>query len=86
MNCYESDEEIVSQGASRRSQVAAGGPPMATRHGVVQDQEEGIFLKPKASDASRTWESIIGCAHYVGPRKTLREMDEAVMEEARSRK
>jgi len=53
---------------------------------IIQDQDEGILLKPKAAAAARTWESIIGCVGYEGPRKSLKEMDEAVAAEARSRK
>lgn len=41
---------------------------------------------PKAASAARTWESIIGSAGYEGPTKSLKEMDEAVAAEARSRK
>ncbi len=53
---------------------------------IIQDQDEGILLKPKTGGASRTWESIIGCISYAGSRKSMREMDEAVAAEARSRK
>jgi len=53
---------------------------------VVEDRDDGILLKPQIPAASRTWESIIGCVAYAGPRKSIKEMDEAVAEEARSRK
>ena len=53
---------------------------------VIQDRDEGILLKPKAAAAARTWESIIGCVGYEGPRKSLKEMDDAVVAKARSRK
>ena len=53
---------------------------------IIQDRDEGILLKPKTGGASRTWESIIGCLPYVGSRKSVREMNEAVAAEARSRK
>ena len=53
---------------------------------IIQDRDEGILLKPKTGAVSRTWESIIGCVPYAGPRKSVEEMDEAVAEEARSRK
>jgi AbrB family looped-hinge helix DNA binding protein len=53
---------------------------------IIQDREEGILLKPKARVSERTWESIVGCVGYRGPRKSLKEMDEAVATEARSHK
>lgn len=53
---------------------------------IIEDQNEGLLLKPKTGAGSRTWESIIGCVAYAGPRKSIKEMDEAVAKEARSRK
>ena len=53
---------------------------------TIEDRDEGILLKPKAGIAARTWESIIGCARYAGPRRSVKEMDQAVASEARSRK
>ena len=54
---------------------------------IIEDLDDnGILLKPNAHAKARTWESIIGCVHYAGPRKTLKEMDAAVAAEARSRK
>ena len=52
---------------------------------IIQDRDEGILLKPKGGAKARTWESIIGCIHYAGPRKSLKEMDAAVAAEARAR-
>jgi AbrB family looped-hinge helix DNA binding protein len=53
---------------------------------IIQDRDDGILLKPKAGAAARTWESIIGCVRYTGPRRSVKEMDAAVAAEARSRK
>jgi AbrB family looped-hinge helix DNA binding protein len=53
---------------------------------VVQDREGGIFLAPRLAAKSGTWEGLIGCLPYSGPRKSLREMEEAIATEARSRK
>jgi len=53
---------------------------------IIQDRDEGILLKPKAGSKSRTWESIIRCVSYAGPRKSVKEMDDAVAAEARSRR
>jgi AbrB family looped-hinge helix DNA binding protein len=53
---------------------------------IIQDRNEGVLLKPKTGGASRTWESIIGCVPYGGPRKSVKEMDRAVAAEARSRR
>ncbi len=53
---------------------------------IVQEREEGILLKPKRGAAARSWEALIGCVAYTGPRKSIRGMDEAVAAEARARK
>ncbi len=53
---------------------------------IVREQGASILLTPKSATASRSWESLIGCARYTGPRKSLKEMDEAVAAEARRRK
>ncbi len=52
---------------------------------TIEERGEGILLKPK-SGGVRTWQSIIGCIPYKGPRKSIAEMDEAVAAEARSRR
>lgn len=53
---------------------------------IIEDRDDGILLKPKAGARARTWESIVGCVPYAGPRKSVKEMDKAVAAEARSRK
>jgi bifunctional DNA-binding transcriptional regulator/antitoxin component of YhaV-PrlF toxin-antitoxin module len=52
---------------------------------IIQELKEGILLTPKAGTEARTWESIIGCVRYAGPRKSVKEMDHAVATEARTR-
>jgi AbrB family looped-hinge helix DNA binding protein len=53
---------------------------------IIQDRDDGILLRPRADTKALTWESIIGCVRYTGPRKSIKEMDAAVAAEARSRK
>jgi AbrB family looped-hinge helix DNA binding protein len=53
---------------------------------IIQDLEEGILLTPTGGTEARTWESIIGCVRYAGPRRSVKEMNDAVAAEARSRK
>jgi len=54
---------------------------------VVQETNEGILLKPKKAPKPKgktlSWDDIVGIARYKGPRRSIREMDEGVMEEAR---
>jgi AbrB family looped-hinge helix DNA binding protein len=54
---------------------------------VVQEIDEGLLLKPKkepkVKPKSLTWEDLIGIMPYKGPRRSIREMDEAVLREAR---
>jgi len=49
---------------------------------IVEERGEGILLRPKQKNAKLQWEDLIGCVNYQGPRKTIREMDEAVAAEA----
>ena len=50
---------------------------------VVQERDGGILLVPKIGSKSGTWDSVLGCLPYSGPRKSIREMDEGVAAEAR---
>jgi hypothetical protein len=53
---------------------------------VIQETSEGILLKPKKApkraEQTATWEDLIGIAKYNGPRRSIREMNEGVMEQA----
>jgi len=53
---------------------------------VIEDRDKGVLLRPKSDRGARSWESIVGSVRYSGPRKSIREMDEAVSAQARSRK
>lgn len=52
---------------------------------IVQERDEGILLMPKVRAQSRSWEALIGCVSYSGPRKSIRGMDRAVEAEAQAR-
>jgi hypothetical protein len=46
---------------------------------IENDMKNRKDSKPKRKPtASGSWESLVGCAAYHGPRKSIREMDEAV--------
>ncbi len=49
---------------------------------IVEEQGENIVLRPKEKREKLQWEKLIGCVNYKGPRKTIKEMDEAVAAEA----
>ena len=53
---------------------------------VVEEQGDTILLRPKQKREKLQWEKMIGFLNYKGPRKTIREMDEAVMAEAQRHK
>ena len=53
---------------------------------LVEEREGGILLMPKAPAAAKTWESLVGCVRYVGPRKSLKELEKAVAALARAQK
>lgn len=48
---------------------------------VIEDRDGGVLLRPRKPTATR-WEDIVGITGYRGPRKTLREMDDAIEAEA----
>ncbi len=54
---------------------------------VIQETNDGILVRPKKEPKregkTATWEDLIGIMPYKGPRKSIREMDEAVLREAR---
>jgi AbrB family looped-hinge helix DNA binding protein len=54
---------------------------------VIHETNEGILLKPKKEpkreDKTFTVNDLIGIMPYKGPRRSIREMDEAVLREAR---
>jgi AbrB family looped-hinge helix DNA binding protein len=50
---------------------------------IIEEYNEGILLKPKSEAAMRNWDELIGCVAYHGPRKSLREMNQAIAAQAR---
>jgi AbrB family looped-hinge helix DNA binding protein len=52
----------------------------------VEATEDGVLLRPKALSRARAVESLLGCAGYGGPRRSLADMDAAVKREAQARK
>lgn len=54
---------------------------------VIQETSEGVLIKPKRErkreGKTLAWEDLIGIMPYKGPRRSIGEMDEAVMREAR---
>ncbi|HLW70839.1 MAG TPA: AbrB/MazE/SpoVT family DNA-binding domain-containing protein [Candidatus Binataceae bacterium] len=49
---------------------------------LLEEHGAGLLLKPGVSGSS-DWASLIGAADYRGPRKSLKEMTEAINVEAR---
>jgi AbrB family looped-hinge helix DNA binding protein len=54
---------------------------------VIQETNDGVLLKPKKElkreGKTLTVDDLIGIANYKGPRRSIREMDAGVREEAR---
>jgi AbrB family looped-hinge helix DNA binding protein len=48
---------------------------------IVEDRGDGVLLRPKLRKGGTRLEDLVGCVNYKGPRKTIREMDEAVAAE-----
>jgi hypothetical protein len=49
---------------------------------LVEADEDGVRLRPAGDATEADWESLIGCAGYRGPRKSLTEMRAAIACEA----
>jgi AbrB family looped-hinge helix DNA binding protein len=49
---------------------------------IVEERGDGILLRPRQRKGTTRLEDLVGCVNYKGPRKTIREMDEAVAAEA----
>lgn len=52
---------------------------------VVENRPEGVLLKPEPLFPETRPEDVYGCLAWKGPTKSLAEMDEAVLEEAKRR-
>jgi len=54
---------------------------------LIEERPDGVLLKPHHDNhgRGRKWRDILGIAKYRGLPRTLREMDEAVLGEARKR-
>jgi AbrB family looped-hinge helix DNA binding protein len=57
---------------------------------VIEETSEGVLLRPKKAGKkspqekkTASWDDLIGIMQYKGPRRSIREMDEAVLREAR---
>ena len=50
---------------------------------IVEERDGCVVLRPKQRGRALGWHDLIGCVGYAGPRKRLREMEEAVAREAK---
>jgi AbrB family looped-hinge helix DNA binding protein len=54
---------------------------------MVEERGDGaIVLRPWRPSRTASAKSLLGCTGYRGPRRSLRDMDEAVAREARRRR
>ena len=49
----------------------------------IEEVAEGLLLKPLSPFPRTTIEDVRGCISYSGPRLSIEEMDQAVLEEAK---
>jgi len=45
---------------------------------IVEERDGCVVLRPKKRDKALGWNDLIGCVGYVGPRKTVKQMKEAI--------
>ena len=53
---------------------------------AVENRPEGVLLRPLKPFAETRLSEVVGATGYKGRRKTLRDMDNAVLQEARKRR
>lgn len=53
---------------------------------AVENRPEGVLLRPLKPFLQSRLEDAIGSSGYKGPRRTLREMENAILREARKRR
>ena len=73
--------QVVLPNAIRKAKAWRPGQELS-----VESTPEGVLLKPLKSFAPTRLEEVVGCVGYVGPRKSIEEMDAAIASEARKRK
>ena len=73
--------QIVLPSAIRRARKWKPGTELA-----VENRPEGVLLRPLKPFAEAKLADVIGATAYSGPRRTLREMKEAILREARKRR
>ena len=52
---------------------------------VVEDEDDGIKLKPLKPFPETKVEDLLGCLGYKGPKKSLKEMEAAIAKGAREK-
>jgi AbrB family looped-hinge helix DNA binding protein len=52
---------------------------------TIEDTPQGLLLRPLKPFKPTRHEDVYGCAGYSGPAKTLEEMDQGILEEAKKR-
>ena len=50
---------------------------------LIEEFEDGIKLKPVKPFEETTIEDVLGCTHYDGPKKTLKDMEVAIAKGAK---
>jgi AbrB family looped-hinge helix DNA binding protein len=50
---------------------------------LIEEFEDGIKLKPVKPFEETTIEDVLGCTHYDGPKKTLKDMEAAIAKGAK---
>jgi AbrB family looped-hinge helix DNA binding protein len=53
---------------------------------AVENRPEGVLLRPLKPFAETQLAEVVGSAGYRGPRRTLKEMESAILREARRRR
>ncbi|HQW52338.1 MAG TPA: AbrB/MazE/SpoVT family DNA-binding domain-containing protein [Tepidiformaceae bacterium] len=53
---------------------------------AVEEVADGVLLRPLKPFPATHLEDVAGCVGYKGPRKSLEDMEQAILSEARKRK
>ena len=53
---------------------------------AIENRPEGVLLRPVKLFAETQLDQVVGSAGYKGPRRSLKEMERAILREARKRR
>lgn len=92
LSSYSEEEDMDTTKLSSKGQIVLPSAIRSARNwkpGIelaVENRPEGVLLRPLKPFAPTRLAEVIGSAAYRGPRRSLKDMENAVLREARKRR